>query len=80
MFDTFPFDEWSTSIAEFWTFGGAGSVGTWILTILGFLVSMISFVLFVRLESRKLDHQALRLRQTGALERPPVQTRSTTTG
>jgi hypothetical protein len=71
MFDSFPFEEWTTDIAEFWTFGGAGSTGTWILTILGFAVSMISFVLFVRLENGKLQRQAERLRATGALDRPP---------
>jgi hypothetical protein len=71
MFDAFPFDEWGDEIAEFWTFGGAGSTGTWILTILGFAVMLISFWGFVRLENAKLDHQAAALRATGALDRPP---------
>ncbi|MBM3679107.1 MAG: hypothetical protein FJW96_14720 [Actinobacteria bacterium] len=71
MFDAFPFNEWSDKIADFWTFGGAESTGTWIMTALGFAVCMISFVLFIRLENRKLDHQAEVLRATGALDRPP---------
>jgi hypothetical protein len=80
MFDAFPFDEWSEEIAEFWTFGGAGSTGTWILTILGIAVSLVSFVLFVRLENGKLARQAASLRATGALDRPPDTTTTSTTG
>jgi hypothetical protein len=70
MFDAFPFDEWSEDVAEFWTFGGQGSTGTWILTILGFAVMLIAFWGFVVLENRKLTTQAHRLRGTGALEKP----------
>ena len=43
MFDAFPFDEWSEDIAEFWTFGGEGSTGTWIMTVVGFSVMLIAF-------------------------------------
>jgi hypothetical protein len=74
MFDAFPFDEWSDDIAEFWTFGGAGSTGTWILTILGFCVMLIAFVWFVTMENRKLTHQADYLRASGALDKPSVGT------
>ncbi len=42
MFDAFPFDEWGEDIAEFWTFGGEGSTGTWIMTVLGFSVMVIA--------------------------------------
>ena len=70
MFDAFEFDEWSEDIAEFWTFGGQGSTGTWILTILGFAVMLVSFWGFVVLENRKLTHQASRLKASGALDRP----------
>lgn len=77
MFDAFPFDEWSEEIADFWTFGGAESTGTWILTILGIAVALISFVLFVRLENGKLERQAAALRATGALDRPPDSTTQT---
>lgn len=70
MFDAFPFDEWGDDIAEFWTFGGAGSTGTWILTVLGFAAMLIAFFGFVILENRKLTHQASRLKASGALDRP----------
>jgi hypothetical protein len=71
MFDAFPYDEWSEEIAEFWTFGGGGSTGTWILTILGFSVMLIAFVWFVVMEKGKLERQAQSLRASGALDRPP---------
>jgi hypothetical protein len=70
MFDAFPFDEWSEDISEFWTFGGQGSTGTWILTVLGFAAMLIAFWGFVILENRKLTHQAARLKASGALDRP----------
>jgi hypothetical protein len=73
MFDAFPYDEWSEDIAEFWTFGGAGSTGTWILTILGFSVMLIAFVWFVIMENGKLEHQARALQASGALDKPPTQ-------
>jgi hypothetical protein len=70
MFDAFPFDEWSEDVAEFWTFGGQGSTGTWILTILGFGIMLLAFAGFVILENQKLSRQADRLRGSGALEKP----------
>ncbi len=70
MFDAFPYDEWSEDIAEFWTFGGGGSTGTWILTVLGFAAMLVAFWGFVILENRKLTHQASRLKASGALDRP----------
>ncbi len=70
MFNAFPFDEWSEDIAEFWTFGGEGSTGTWIMTVLGFAVMLIAFWGFVSLEHRKVTEQAERLKASGALNRP----------
>jgi hypothetical protein len=77
MFDAFPYDSWLTTdgalneeIAEFWTYGGGGSTGTWILTVLGFAVMLIAFWGFVILENRKLTQQADRLKASGALDRP----------
>jgi hypothetical protein len=70
MFDAFPFDEWSEDIAEFWTFGGEGSTGTWILTGLGVAAMLVSFWGFVVLENRKLARQAALLKASGALDRP----------
>ena len=78
MFDAFPYDEWSEDVAEFWTFGGGGSTGTWILTVLGFAVMLIAFWGFVILENRKLTHQASRLKASGALDRPGAGGTSTT--
>ena len=72
MFDAFPFDEWSEDIAEFWTFGGEGSTGTWIMTAIGFSVMLAAFIGFVWLENRKLERQAAVLKASGALERPAV--------
>jgi len=70
MFDAFPYDEWGEDIAEFWTFGGEGSTGTWIMTVLGIAVMFIAFVGFVILEKRKLERQAATLKASGALDRP----------
>jgi len=70
MFDAFPYDAWSEEIADFWTFGGGGSTGTWILTALGFAVMLIAFVWFVIMENGKLERQAQALRASGALDRP----------
>ncbi|HXF96996.1 MAG TPA: hypothetical protein VNJ46_00095 [Gaiellaceae bacterium] len=77
MFDAFPFNAWPPpygdgpeDMSAFWTFGGEGSAGTWILTILGFVVMLTAFWGFVILENRKLTRQAARLRELGALERP----------
>jgi hypothetical protein len=75
MFDAFPYSEWSEDIADFWTFGGEGSTGTWILTVLGFATMLVAFWGFVVLENRKLTRQADRLKASGALDRP-----SSTTG
>ena len=72
MFDAFPYDEWSEDIAEFWTFGGEGSTGTWILTVLGFSVMIIAMIGFVWLEKKKLERQTAMLQASGALERPAV--------
>jgi hypothetical protein len=76
MFDAFPFDSWEEATAEFWTFGGESSTGTYILTVLGIIAMVLAFIGFVVLESRKLRHQAATLRASGALDRPA----GTTTG
>ena len=70
MFDAFPFDSWDEATAEFWTFGGEGSTGTYIMTVLGVIAMVIAFIGFVILENRKLRHQAATLRASGALDRP----------
>jgi ABC-type enterobactin transport system permease subunit len=72
MFDAFPFDEWSEDIAEFWTFGGANSTGTYVMTGIGVAAMLLAFIGFVWLENKKLEHQAAMLKASGALERPAV--------
>ena len=70
MFDAFPFDEWADDIAEFWTFGGAESTGTYIQLAIGFVLMVAAFVGFVLMEKRKVEEQAAALKATGALDRP----------
>jgi hypothetical protein len=79
MFDAFPLDEWGEDIAEFWTFGGESSTGTYIMTVLGIAVMVIAFIGFVVLERRKLERQAAFLRASGALDRPTGTATVTTT-
>jgi hypothetical protein len=74
MFDTFPYDEWGEDIAGFWTWGPGSSTGTYILTVIGFVVMLAAFIGFFVLENRKLDHQQAALKASGALDKP------TTTG
>ena len=70
MFDAFPFDEWSEDIAEFWTFGGEGSTGTYIMTALGVAAMLISLIGFVVLEQRKLRRQTAMLQGVGRARAP----------
>ena len=79
MFDAFEFDEWSEEVAEFWTFGGQGSTGTYILTVLGVAAMIISLIGFVWLEQKKLQRQTAMLRASGALDRPTAVVAITTT-
>ena len=77
MFDAFPYDSWDealTDLAEFWTFGGEGSTGTYIMTVLGITAMVLAFIGFVVLEKRKLERQQAMLRASGALDRPTTAT------
>ena len=69
MFDAFPYDAWSDDIAEYWTFGGANSTGTYIMLAVGAILMIASRIGFVQQESRRLDEQAARLREDGMLNR-----------
>lgn len=62
MFDSFPFDEWSEDIADFWAWGGANSTGTYIMVALGFILMVGALYGFVVMERGKLEHQAAALR------------------
>jgi hypothetical protein len=79
MFDAFPFDEWGEDIAEFWTFGGESSTGTYIMTVVGVAVMLIAFIGFVWLENQKLARQAAFLKASGALDRPTTTVVTSTT-
>jgi hypothetical protein len=70
MIDSFPYEEWSEEIAAYWTFGPGDSTGTYILTVLGIILMVVSLIAWVQMESKKLDAQAALLRGGGAL--PPA--------
>lgn len=70
MIDSFPFDEWSEEIAGYWTFGPGNSTGTYILTVLGVAVMVLSIIGWVVMEKRKLEAQAALLRAAGGLPVP----------
>lgn len=72
MFNTFPYDSWllpdgsvNQEITDFWTWGGANSTGTYVLTVLGCILMVASIIGFFMLENRKLAHQAAALRAAG---------------
>jgi hypothetical protein len=78
VFNSSPIDEWGETVAEFWTWAGGdkilwdqASLGTWIQVLLGFVVMIVAFIGFVKMENGKLERQADALRATGALDRPP---------
>jgi hypothetical protein len=82
MFDAFPYDTWDealSDLAEFWTFGGESSTGTYIMTVLGIAVMVLAFIGFVWLENQKLARQAALLKASGALERPTATVVTSTT-
>ena len=55
MIDSFPFDKWDEKIGAFWTFGGGNSTGTYVLTVLGIILMVVSLIAWVWLEDRKLQ-------------------------
>jgi hypothetical protein len=66
--DTFPFDSWEEAIAAatesgagYFTFGPGGNTATYILTVVGLVVTVIVLVAFVRNEDRRLESHARRL-------------------
>lgn len=70
MFNSFPYDKWDETVTDFWTWGGANSTGTYILTVLGIILMVAALVGFVVLEKSKLERQASALRATGAFDQP----------
>jgi predicted negative regulator of RcsB-dependent stress response len=72
MFNSFPYDEWSDSVTDFWTWGGANSTGTYIMTVLGCILMVASIIGWVWLEKQKLERQAAMLRSAGAFDSAPA--------
>ena len=77
MFNAFPYDSWlapdgtfNQELGDFWTYGGANSTGTYILTVLGCILMVASLIGWVWLEKTKLDRQAAALRASGAFDAP----------
>ena len=70
MIDSAPIEKWGEKVSVFWTFGPDGSVGTWIMTILGIVAMVAAWIGWVWLENRKLTDQAEALRASGALPAP----------
>jgi ribose/xylose/arabinose/galactoside ABC-type transport system permease subunit len=69
MFDSFPYDQWSDTVTDFWTWGGHNSIGTYTLTVLGVALVVCSLIGWVWLEKRKLGRHAAALRATGMFDR-----------
>jgi hypothetical protein len=70
MFKSFPYDQWSDTVTDFWTWGGHDSIGTYVLTALGCILVVASLTGWVWLEKRKLDREAAALRAAEALTSP----------
>jgi hypothetical protein len=70
LIDSFPFDEFSDTITSFWTFGPENSTGTYILTVLGVILMIVSIIAWVWLENRKLWAQTELLRAAGGMPAP----------
>ena len=71
MFNSFPYDEWSETITDFWTWGGHNSTGTYIQLALGFVLMIGSLIAWVKMEDGKLERQARALREGGLLPADP---------
>jgi hypothetical protein len=67
MFKSFPYDQWSDTVTDFWTWGGHNSGGTYILTALGCMLALTSLIAWVWLDKQKLEREAAELRASGVL-------------
>jgi hypothetical protein len=66
VFNSFPYDEWSDTITDFWTWGGHNSTGTYIQLAIGFVLMVAALIAWVKMEDTKLERQAAMLRQASA--------------
>ena len=82
MIDAFPFRSWLTEggdvnqdLTAFWPFAPGGSTGTWVLTIIGMIVTVLAIIAWVYMDDRMLREHAERLRAAGfgreGAARPP---------
>lgn len=70
MFDSFPYDRWSDTVTDFWTWGGHNSTGTYVLTVLGCVLAVSALIGWVWRERRMLEREAAALRASGSLGAP----------
>jgi hypothetical protein len=77
VFNSFPYDEWSDTITDFWTWGGHNSTGTYIQLAVGFVLMVAALIAWVKMEDTKLERQAAMLRQAGAGSAPAAPDHST---
>jgi hypothetical protein len=70
VFNSFPYDEWSEAVTDFWTWGGHNSTGTYIQLAIGFVLMVAALIAWVRMENGKLERQASMLRQASAGHSP----------
>ena len=74
MFDSFPYEQWSDAVTDFWTWGGHNSTGTYVLTALGVVLAVSALIGWVRLEKRRLEQHAAQLHAARTYDRPPATT------
>lgn len=77
MIDSFPFQGFFTedgavdpSLTAFWPYAGSpeftdASTGTWVLTVIGMIVTLIAIIGWIYMDNRMLTRHADRLRAAG---------------
>jgi hypothetical protein len=65
MIDAFPFDSWDEVEGAFWQYSGGTGAGTWTLTIIGIIVTVVALIGWVYMDGRMLERHAERLRAAG---------------
>jgi hypothetical protein len=72
LIDCFTFVLWCVKFSTFWTFSG-GTTGSYVLTVLGIILMVVSIIGWAWLEDKKLWAQTDRLRAaTGAAPPRPT--------
>ena len=77
MIDSFPFESFFTpdgavdpNLTAFWPYAGSpeftdGSTGTWVITILGMVITVLAIIGWFYMDNRMLTRHAERLRAAG---------------